>query len=711
MIADQPTSGRTFRKTGMERFPCQTDFSEKVNCLLVHVVAFWLTYLCNEVSTLNVTTFDNEFAEKGLDFRIMCRLELVPPWEDNVLVLKSLSDNITVMDQWTRLALCSCCTSHDIEHYYGTEQYDSATCYYIFNENKDRYYNITSDRKNVYISITAVDRTKDQMYWTCIYVDTSLTTTQIYLSVYTSPTAAILDSSIPDSNYTYSLSDSGVNFTCRTDTCTYKDPIFQWFVIMENGSRLAFEQGETHTWQTVASCGDSEMIYNSRIIVQGNMTFANNSDQSVRFICSITMPTLKEELFSNPSGKIDFAVTTTSVHLYDGHLVLGDKDTISVLENVSHSVMCKAGTSRPPPIYVFYIDEIEVKGSVDNTMTFLPNRQHHNKTIFCKAYNLQGKENAIVSQKPNLYVQIPVNAVILRDGETLLSLDNLIRMTVTDEQQIALVCQSLPLESMPLPYFSWYIGDQLKQNSTSSRFTFTPETKLNDLEVYCSAINVPGVQSVESSKARLSVIGRPVQPQRFLFIGSSGGHATFYWIASYNGGYKQSFVLQYRKAGDKEWFHYTLRTEKENEDKGADLLPDYTASLSDLAPGEYQARLISRNKIGEASPLDMTGTTFSIDAPESSTAAVVTGVVLGVVILSLAAVVVYLLILLKRKKPANVQRRDINLEVVASMPRQVAPTYEHLQAADSTTGTTYDSVEISNMNDSQTIDYENPAPH
>ena len=675
------------------------------------------------VSSLTTSSANNVTAEKGQDVQITCQLGLVSPWTDQVLIFKSQNANLSVSEKRVHLAIC-------LERSYWSEQVGLVEKYECVpspsNSSVDlQRYNITSDGHNIYILIAKLDRREDELFWTCLFSDSPEIQTQMYMSVYTTPANAILNSSVPDSHYTHSLSDSSISFTCRTDKCTYKDPVFKWYILFINGSRQIFEQGETHTWSSTFSCNDSESMYCNRLTLQENMTFANNFDQTVRFICGISFPTLSDDLLSLPSGNISFAVTVTSVQLCDGDLDLYDDSTIPVIENVTHSVICKPGPSRPSPIYEFYLGAQQIQESKNNTVTFIPNRYQHNCEIYCQAYNLQEPEKPAVSEKPKLYVQLPIEAVTLKQDSYVL--DNNTQINATDDTPISLTCHSTPVLLRPWPIFLWYIGDQLRQNSTYNNFTFTrsqndftftPETKNHNRDVYCLAYNVHGIQPVVSTKPKLFVTGRPAQPQTFLFTGSHGSNATFYWIAGYNGGYNQSFVLQYRQLGDNEWMTRTPVTDSQYQDNDVVVIPEYSTQISDLAPGEYQARLISRNIRGEATPVTVTGSTFQIHPTEyggatstqSSLPTVVTGVVLGCVILCLLGVTVYLLILLKRNKlPSNATRSNINFDAISNSLTQIASTYETLQATEGTTGSAYDSLGSSEIYGLQPIVYENTA--
>ena len=107
------------------------------------------------------------------------------------------------------------------------------------------------------------------------------------------------------------------------------------------------------------------------------------------------------------------------------------------------------------------------------------------------------------------------------------------------------------------------------------------------------------------------LIGRPVQPRTFIFTGSRGENATFYWIAGFNGGFRQRFILQYRTLGTNDWTNVTKTMEVRTTNNLKIPLDEYRTQIR-FAPGEYQARLIAGNINGETIPVNILDSTFQI---------------------------------------------------------------------------------------------------
>ena len=193
------------------------------------------------------------------------------------------------------------------------------------------------------------------------------------------------------------------------------------------------------------------------------------------------------------------------------------------------------------------------------------------------------------------------------------------------------------------------MGDKVRQNHTSNILTFLPEMGDHNKNIHCVAYNLLGFQPKETSKPKLHVTGRPLPPLVFLFTGLYGLNVTFYWIAGYDGGDSQSFVLQHRKIGENNWINSTQSGQMLNQDVESSL-PAYAGQINHLlALGIYQAILIARNRHGESSPLNVRGSTFQI-APagsdtlplaQSSTPVLTTGTIMGCVILVLIGIIVY----------------------------------------------------------------------
>ena len=70
-------------------------------------------------------------------------------------------------------------------------------------------------------------------------------------------------------------------------------------------------------------------------------------------------------------------------------------------------------------------------------------------------------------------------------------------------------CKIIPSTSRPPPTVIWYIGSTIKQQSTSTSYTFTASETDNDKIIYCKAFNLqPESQAVESARPKLLVRGK-----------------------------------------------------------------------------------------------------------------------------------------------------------------------------------------------------------
>ena len=413
------------------------------------------------VSTQAMFIANNATAENGQDVQLTCDLGLTAGvWSSNVYVYRTETTDINV----------------DTHHWV-------AVCYeYDCLQGHSRY-TAKADGFNIYVNITKLNRSEDENFWSCKNADT---TAQMFLTVYTTPNASFLSSSLEGF---HALSESSLSMTCRTDRCAYKDPILVWYLIFAIGSQQIFEQGKTTSWDSDVSCSDSETIYYSKLSLQENSTFSDNIDITVQFACAISFPTLKEDLVSSPSGYVTFAVQITSVDIFDGDQVMTGNRTITVTDKVSYSVMCKPGPSRPQPIFELYIGTQVMQKSKNETLTFIPSRHQHGDKIYCRAYNLQGPDDAAVSQKPNLFVNIPVSKAILMDGNKELEKCSLINVSEGTFETYSCTTD----ECRPSPAIVWYIGNTVRQNHISKMFTFIPEMGDHRESLYCAAYNLPGI--------------------------------------------------------------------------------------------------------------------------------------------------------------------------------------------------------------------------
>ena len=69
-------------------------------------------------------------------------------------------------------------------------------------------------------------------------------------------------------------------------------------------------------------------------------------------------------------------------------------------------------------------------------------------------------------------------------------------------------CNIIPSTSRPPPTVIWYIGTDVKQQSTSTTYTVTASETDHDKIFYCKAYNRPWNQAVESAKPKLYVRGK-----------------------------------------------------------------------------------------------------------------------------------------------------------------------------------------------------------
>ena len=156
----------------------------KAGVIFVPVFILWGTFI---VQALYIP--DNATAEKGESVQLVCGLELTPgAWSSNL---------------------------------YASE---TAVCYEDRCLQHQRRYHPETDGSDVYINISNLNRSEDEMFWTCAY---EYTRTQMFLTVYTTPTASLLSSSFGDF---YDLSGGLALLTCRTDICVYKNPILGYWV-------------------------------------------------------------------------------------------------------------------------------------------------------------------------------------------------------------------------------------------------------------------------------------------------------------------------------------------------------------------------------------------------------------------------------------------------------------------------------------------------
>lgn len=113
----------------------------------------------------------------------------------------------------------------------------------------------------------------------------------------------------------------------------------------------------------------------------------------------------------------------------------------------------------------------------------------------------------------------------------------------------------------------------------------------------------------------LSITGKPSPPKIFLYL-PKYEVPTFLWQKNFNGGPEQSFVIQTSIVGADEWKNHTNIQEKDLQYKINEAF--YLASITDLQPGVYNARIYSTNSRGDSELVNL-NQTFEISMNEEGT--------------------------------------------------------------------------------------------
>ena len=102
-----------------------------------------------------------------------------------------------------------------------------------------------------------------------------------------------------------------------------------------------------------------------------------------------------------------FLVQVSTVTLKHNNQQPVTEGQIEVTAGVPERLICELGHSRPTPTIDWYIkdDTNRKQRSTVSTYDLDANNEDHDKVIYCKAYNLQGAANGVVSTKPKLYVR------------------------------------------------------------------------------------------------------------------------------------------------------------------------------------------------------------------------------------------------------------------------------------------------------------------
>ncbi|KAK3586152.1 hypothetical protein CHS0354_009628, partial [Potamilus streckersoni] len=148
-------------------------------------------------------------------------------------------------------------------------------------------------------------------------------------------------------------------------------------------------------------CTSPEKIYTSTLFLQRNSTLSDNSDKSVIFSCKTDYLYPSIDIRANATKSVRFAVIVKWAQLQqNGHAVTDPLLTVTLGEPVS--MTCMTGTSRPPPIIVWYIGS--EKSGNGTSLTLVPSNADHDMAIYCQAYNIDSSQT-VSSNKPRLFVR------------------------------------------------------------------------------------------------------------------------------------------------------------------------------------------------------------------------------------------------------------------------------------------------------------------
>ena len=98
----------------------------------------------------------------------------------------------------------------------------------------------------------------------------------------------------------------------------------------------------------------------------------------------------------------------TSVELQrNGNTINTDKVEVNIgaLSIPPFDCIITPSNSRPDPTVIWYIGLVKKQQSTSTSFSVTASETDHNKTIYCKAYNLQPESQAVESSKPKLYVR------------------------------------------------------------------------------------------------------------------------------------------------------------------------------------------------------------------------------------------------------------------------------------------------------------------
>ncbi|XP_071176544.1 synaptogenesis protein syg-2-like [Mytilus edulis] len=190
---------------------------------------------------------------------------------------------------------------------------------------------------------------------------------------------------------------------------------------------------------------------------------------------------------------------------------------LGVIEGDALSFVCATDSCRPAAWIQWYIGEKNVteqaqpqtpqqdsdKFNSSSRLVYIGNDEDHNKTIYCEAVNIEGREK-VKSKETSIYIQIPLTIVTITPA----GINNSAKVVVGDKRTFS--C-STGL-SRPAAWIQWYIGGENVTNQaqpyvpirngdkfiSSSRMMYTGKDGDHNNNIYCEAVNIEERDKVKS---------------------------------------------------------------------------------------------------------------------------------------------------------------------------------------------------------------------
>ncbi|XP_060607414.1 hemicentin-1-like [Ruditapes philippinarum] len=434
------------------------------------ILLFGLITIVNSDTVQRIYIKDNKIPVKGGDIQIVCEVSQFTNDVVRVYKTDTLPQDITTASVVTQ-CIPSVCLGTTPRH--------------TFNPSSS----------GITITVTNLNRSEDQKYWTCAINNQGRKYTQ--LIVYTITPSLQYDNQ-PSQNQ--DLVQNSVLFSCRTG-CAFPSPNFTWYYNETSGSRQEWSTTAPVTDRT-GDCTDSEKIYTSTLTLSRYTVFTDNTDTTVKFQCgAISISGAEDQLFTPASVDVRFAVRVSTVTLKDGNSV--PSNSLEVNSGEPHTLTCTSSVSRPTATIIWYFGGQEKKRETTRTssFTFTPEYSDNQKQVYCKAFNIQSENQAVSSNIVSLYVKVKVANVTLKDGNTIPP------GTLEETNGLSKTLTCTASESRPTATIIWYIGEndeKKREIVTVSTLTFTPVISDHNKQVYCKA-SQSGNPDVFSSRISLYV--------------------------------------------------------------------------------------------------------------------------------------------------------------------------------------------------------------